>query len=302
MDELIPEADKAVGADEVNRNFRSTSSAFFVHSSPTASTALCALTALSALFALTAPSVLSAQTKDPISDNSFLVEEAYNQDPHVVQHISTFSRGSDDSWQYTFTQEWPFKGMRNQLSYTIPVIHSGGTGLGDIQLNYRLQAMGDPDAPVALAPRLTAIVPTGSSSSSRGSGSLGLQAALPASIHPVPPLVLHLNAGVTWLPKAHSPTGREASTASYNLGASAIWLAKNRINFLMEWVWANTEVVKANGGTVRRQSMQVNPGVRVGFDFKSGLQIVPGAAYTVGVGPSHGDDALFLYLSFEHPF
>ena len=28
----------------------------------------------------------------PIADNSFLIEEAYNQDPGVVQHISTFSR------------------------------------------------------------------------------------------------------------------------------------------------------------------------------------------------------------------
>jgi hypothetical protein len=38
------------------------------------------------------------------------------------------------------------------------------------------------------------------------------------------------------------------------------------------------------------------------FDFRSGLQIVPGAAYTIGLGPSDGARALFLYLSFEHPF
>ena len=129
----------------------------------------------------------------------------------MVQHISTFSRGSDGGWIYTFTQEWPFRGMRNQLSYTIPALHNNGTGVGDIQLNYRLQAVGNPDAPVALAPRLTAILPTGSSSESRGFGSAGLQAALPASIHPVPALVFHLNAGVTWLPNAKNPSGREAS-------------------------------------------------------------------------------------------
>ena len=29
----------------------------------------------------------------PISDNSFLIEEAYNQEPGVVQHISNFSPG-----------------------------------------------------------------------------------------------------------------------------------------------------------------------------------------------------------------
>ncbi|HEU5154732.1 MAG TPA: transporter [Gemmatimonadales bacterium] len=259
-------------------------------------------TALIALIALIAQPAL-AQTPDPISDNSFLVEEAYNQESHVVQHISTFSRGSDGGWLYTFTQEWPFRGMRNQLSYTIPALHSDGTGIGDIQLNYRLQALGNPDAPVALAPRLTGILPTGSSSDSRGFGSAGLQAALPASIHPVPALVFHLNAGVTWLPNAKNPSSaREAATTSYNLGASAIWLAKSRINFLMEWVWLDAELVNPNGGTRREQAMLLNPGVRVGFDFKSGLQIVPGVAYTVGVGPSDGEEALFLYLSFEHGF
>ena len=263
-------------------------------------TALFVLSALSVLSA----SHLSAQTPSPspISDNSFLVEEAYNQESRVVQHISTFSRGSDGGWIYTFTQEWPVRGMRNQLSYTIPALHNNGTGIGDIQLNYRLQAVGNPDAPVALAPRLTAILPTGSSSESRGFGSAGLQAALPASIHPVPALVFHLNAGVTWLPNAKNPSGREASTTSYNLGASAIWLAKSSINFLMEWVWLDAELVNANGGTRRERAMLLNPGVRVGFDFKSGLQIVPGVAYTVGIGPSEGVEALFLYLSFEHAF
>jgi hypothetical protein len=263
-------------------------------------TALSVSSFLIALFA----SDLSAQTPSPspISDNSFLVEEAYNQESRVVQHISTFSRGSDGGWIYTFTQEWPFRGMRNQLSYTIPALHNDGTGIGDIQLNYRLQAMGSSDAPVALAPRLTAILPTGSSSDRRGFGSAGLQAALPASIHPVPALVFHLNAGMTWLPNAKNPSGQEHSTTSYNLGASAIWLARSRINFLMEWVWLDAELVDANGGTRREQAMLLNPGVRVGFDFKSGLQIVPGVAYTVGVGPSEGEAALFLYLSFEHGF
>jgi len=44
----------------------------------------------------------------PIEDNSFLIEEAYNQEAGVVQHISTFAlqRGTR-AWVYAFTQEWP---------------------------------------------------------------------------------------------------------------------------------------------------------------------------------------------------
>ena len=64
------------------------------------------------------PGTLSAQTPPaPISDNSFLIEEAYNQDRGVVQHISSFvrpTRGSE--FVYTFVQEWPVGGMQNQLS------------------------------------------------------------------------------------------------------------------------------------------------------------------------------------------
>jgi hypothetical protein len=70
----------------------------------------------------------------------------------------------------------------------------------------------------------------------------------------------------------------------------------------MEWVWLDAELVEADGSTRRSQAMLLNPGLRVGFDFASGLQIVPGVAYTVGVGPSDGANAWFLYLSLEHGF
>src|SRR6185437_17086500 len=71
----------------------------------------------------------------PIADNSFLIEEAYNQEAGVVQHISTFARpDGGGAWAYAFTQEWPFRGMKRQLSYTIPVLSEAGsgTGIGDV--------------------------------------------------------------------------------------------------------------------------------------------------------------------------
>ena len=40
----------------------------------------------------------------------------------------------------------------------------------------------------------------------------------------------------------------------------------------------------------------------LGLVVKSGLQVVPGIAFPIGVGPSHGQRALFLYLSLEHSF
>ena len=38
------------------------------------------------------------------------------------------------------------------------------------------------------------------------------------------------------------------------------------------------------------------------FNFPGGLQVVPGLAWPIGIGPSGGTDYLFIYLSFEHPF
>jgi hypothetical protein len=70
-------------------------------------------------------------------DNSFLVEEAYNQDAGVVQHITGLSIDHrTKSYEYDFTQEWPVGSIRHQLSYMIPLVHSGiptsTTGIGDV--------------------------------------------------------------------------------------------------------------------------------------------------------------------------
>src|SRR3954465_12843370 len=85
----------------------------------------------------------------PIQDNSFLIEEAYNQERGVVQHINTFWRtaGSGD-WAYTFTQEGPVPDVKHQVSVPLPVqqLHGAAaarTGIGDVALSYRYQAVGD---------------------------------------------------------------------------------------------------------------------------------------------------------------
>src|SRR6266853_2881526 len=105
----------------------------------------------------------SPLTSQAIQDNSFLLEEAYNQESGVVQHISSFVRSSSGNWSYSFTQEWPLGGIRHQLSYTIPIQHAypTGTGLGDIALNYRYQVVGNPSSRTLMAPRLTLVLPTG---------------------------------------------------------------------------------------------------------------------------------------------
>jgi len=245
------------------------------------------LTPFALLLIRTAVSPVALTAQD-IADNSFLIEEAYNQEAGVVQHISTFSRPhGGGAWNYAFTQEWPLGGITNQLSYTLPMVNpegGSGAGIGDVALNYRYQLVAresaDGATAVHVAPRASLLLPTGSKAEGRGTGDVGVQANLPVSWVVSPALVTHWNAGVTVV----------SSSADFNLGASAIYRLRRSVNLLVEAVWLDPDGV------------YLNPGVRWAHDLAGGLQVVPGVAYTVAIGPEAGPDALFLYLSFEHPF
>lgn len=243
-----------------------------------------------------------------IQDNSFLIEEAYNQEKGVVQHINTFTYFADSrSWLYTFTQEWPVPGdARHQFSYTLiavrPGFSSAGGAFGDMLLNYRYQLVGNGEARVAFAPRVSLIVPTGDSRTGGGFGGFGVQTSLPLSVVVNRALVTHWNAGATFVPHAQDPAGDRASTAAFNLGQSFIWLAKPRVNFMLETVFASAQGVLGRDKTFWANTLFVSPGVRWAYNFKNGLQIVPGVAMPVGVGASWGEKGVFIYLSFEHPF
>jgi hypothetical protein len=124
----------------------------------------------------------------PIQDNSFLVEEAYNQEDGVVQHISSFERLTNShDWVYTQTDEWPLRSLRHQVSITLAGTHSGsfagsGAGWGDTALNYRYQLLGSGETKFAIAPRVSVMLPSGDHRYGRGSGGLGMQMNLPVSV------------------------------------------------------------------------------------------------------------------------
>jgi hypothetical protein len=242
----------------------------------------CAVTAAVPLVAQTPPAAESQ-----IQDNSFLIEEAYNQDSGVVQHIQTFSRATrGGDWLYTFTQEWPAPGITHQLSYTLAMASvDGARGIGDVALNYRYQLLGDADAKVAVAPRFTILLPTANERRGLGSGGAGVQVMLPASTVLTPALVAHWNLSGTFTPSKH--------THNLTAGQSFVWLAKPRFNVLVETLWSRTSDRAGHDS-----QFTVSPGIRWSYDFPSKLQIVPGVAFPI----TSGAKSVFLYLSFEHPF
>ncbi|HEX2722297.1 MAG TPA: hypothetical protein VHM24_05225 [Gemmatimonadaceae bacterium] len=263
------------------------------------------LLAASLLFA----SPIAAQPADtahapPIQDNSFLIEEAYNQEAGVVQHITTFQlRRHSSDLDAAFTQEWPFRSIRHQLSYDVPYTRVDGSGgIGDIGINYRYQLTGDGDARLAIAPRLSVTLPTGDWKRARGNGGLGFEINIPVSYVVSPYLVTHLNAGGAVTPSARNQVGDQARTAELGIGQSVIVTASNAIQPMLEVIYSRREEVESDDRTVADESFFISPGVRAALNFRSGLQIVPGVAFPIGAGLSRGQRGVFFYLSFEHMF
>ena len=249
-------------------------------------------------------SSVRAEVKDSrpaaaIQDNSFLIEEAYNQEAGVIQHINTWRR-LDKDWFYTFTEEWPFVTQLHQLSITVPYswLRDAGdhqSGFGDLQLNYRYQLSFEGAERPAIAPRASLILPTGNEQKGLGSGSTGFQFNLPVSKIVSDNLTLHGNAGLTTFfdVDGHSPT-------SYNLGGSIIYAVNRDFNFMLEGLEEWTESVNGIGQIQHDAAFTISPGARYALNLEGGTQVVLGAAAPIRFEDGNTDYGIFLYLSIEH--
>ena len=221
-----------------------------------------------------------ASRKWEIVDNSFLVEEAFNQEAGVVQNILTWTRGRHGTWDASFTQEWPAPGMKHQVSYTIPFAGTGeATGVGDVLLNYRFQVREETAGGPAISPRLSLILPTGREADGLGSGTTGLDMNLPVSKQ-FGDFYVHANAGFTWLPDVQR---------TVRVAGSGIWRVAPMFNLMLEGVAELDE------------SVTLSPGFRCGWNIGA-RQIVIGAAVPVTRADSRWTAALLTYFSYELPF
>jgi hypothetical protein len=249
------------------------------------------------------------QFPEAIEDNSFFIEEAYNQERGVVQHISSlqYSFTHQKDLLYTFTQEWPLGSRAHQLSYTAPInlyssSHPGG--FGDILINYRYQLVDD-DGWAAVAPRFSVLLPTGSAASGLGTGVTGVQINIPASKRFSESFVAHANAGLTVVPHMKDDSGPSGTIkhtlTSYNIGASIIWLTSGTFNVMLEYTTSFSSDAFEDGSRDRSTDTIISPGLRWAINLNT-LQIVPGVAVPILLGSGQAKTGVFFYLSFEHPF
>lgn len=244
----------------------------------------------------------------PLQDNSFLIEEAYNQEAGVVQHAAVVTRDQrTHTWAATFVQEWPFFGQDHQLSYLVPYqwtgAGEGASGVGDVALNYRYQLLYEAARRPACAPRVSLIVPTGSARDGLGTGSVGFEVRVPVSKQLDDHWAVHLNVGTTVFPDAHAASGppRREWLTSWLAGGSVIWEPVDAINLLCEII-ASDDADVGDRGIARATRVTLNPGVRVGWNGPAGTQWVWGVAAPIGLTRKTDDVGVFLYFSLEHAF
>ncbi len=248
-----------------------------------------------------------AAEEQSIKDNSFLIEEAYNQEAGVVQFIQGYQYSdASKEWTYTFTNEIPVPDENHQFSYVLPMVKKSGKngspdvrGLGDVALNYRFQAVNTEK--LAMAPRISVILPTGDFRKGLGNGATGIQVNQTFSVIVNPSFSHHWNAGWTYTPNAQNSSGEKASLVGFNFGMSGIYNLTQKSNFLCEFVFNNTETVVTTDQKSSSSTYLIVPGFRSAFKAGNDTELVPGIAGIFGFGPSAVDHerGVFVYFSVE---
>jgi len=240
-----------------------------------------------------------------ITDNSFLVEEAFNQERGVFQNIFGMTRIAG-TLSASFTQEWPVPAKAHQLSYTLLLMHDDRTsGMGDTLINYRYQLTEEGAGRPACSPRISLILPTGDFNDGFGDGSVGLQVNVPFSKQ-TRDWYWHWNAGLTWLERAKASFQegdlrivRRHQLASPFFAGSAIYRVRPMLNVMLESVLSFDEAIEELD-VKRETTFTLSPGVRGGWDIGE-KQVILGLAIPI-TWTAEADAGLFVYASYELPF
>ena len=242
----------------------------------------------------------SAAMAEPIEDNSFLMEEAYNQDAGIVQFIQTFQRDKSGEAFYSFTAEIPAPNKTHQISFSVPYSRlqsetSYVQGLGDIALNYRYQWIANES--VLLAPRFTVLAPTGNSNQGLGTGLTGYQTNWAITVLPSPHWAVHMNVGATFYPRVKKDLEKPTDLYGHNSALSVIWRLRDNFNLLTEFVQTSMQEAAGSETTIS-DTVLINPGFRYAIDFEKS-QLVLGASVPTPVLSSQGPASYFAYVSYE---
>ena len=253
----------------------------------------------------------AAEWTEVLQDNSFLVNEAYNQDPDQVQHVLTgWHFPTSNVWLLTFDDQWPVGGEKHQMDLYVPYGAQGAPdphGFGDVQIGYQYQAkLQGAGSTFSMAPGVKLSLPTGSWTKGLGLGGPGVLVSLPISRRLSQQIEVHFNIGGSWFPSAKTLGGSgetlKGSLATLSEGASIVIHVTPTLNLSLEAVGAQAEALGEKGKKLWGDTAFLSPGVAYAINFKSGAQLTLGASVPFGLNRQSPSSSLFLYVSLEHNF
>ncbi|MFN8847910.1 MAG: hypothetical protein ACK5V3_08585 [Bdellovibrionales bacterium] len=237
---------------------------------------------------------------EPIVDNSFLVEEAFNQEPGVVQFINVFTKSEKGrDWNYTFINEIPVIDETHQFSYEIPYSSLEAVdkkGVEDIKLNYRRQFFANDK--IITTGRVSATVANGDYKKGFGKGSMGYEASLITSVQITDKWYQHWNLGAGITPDAKATNGDKADNSKYFWAMSNVYLFSDNLNFMLEFAGSEEEETTGANTATYGSSVVMSPSLRYAVNVGE-WQFVPGIAYPMGVTSNAGENEILVYLSIE---
>lgn len=247
--------------------------------------------------------LIPAIAQSRIEDNSFLLEEAYNQEEGVYQFIQKYQTFDEAGlYAYSFENEIPITDKVHQFSYEFQFARADGIrhgAISDVTLNYRLQPVNKNG--FLLAERIGLIVPTGRVQKNSGNGVYGLEFMQSASIEIAEQWMNHWNFGFSVLPNAKTYETAERRTLSkFTAGTSVIYLLNDKFNILLEGLLTTAQAATEDGSKEMESFLILNPGIRFSLDYAwKDTQLVPGISFPTEMLNGPTEHGILLYLSFE---
>lgn len=241
-----------------------------------------------------------------IEDNSFLMEEAFNQEWGVYQFIQKYQTSKQaKGYEYVFENEIPISDKVHQFSYAIPRFREDAnstSAIGDVTLNYRWQPMNRDG--ILVAERFGLVVPTGNVNKGAGNGVYGLEFMQAATLTVRDNVMNHWNMGFTVLPEAKTQgIDKRRTLTTFTAGSSLIWLCADNFNLLVEGVLQSDQSTLMDGTKATGTTFTLNPGMRFALDLDyKDTQIVPGISFPTEMMNGPTETGVLVYLSIEPKF
>ena len=230
-----------------------------------------------------------------IRDNSFLIEEGYNQEHGVVQHILTnqavwyAQTEVDPTSNFDFTQEWPMVGERVQWSYTLRL----AVPFEAAAMHFRYQWMNERDHALSMAPRLSFLLAYETDRPLENM--LGYQVNVPISKEFDRKRMGHANIGATFTPPLTGQVSLDNHESwTYHAGGSIIYALRMNVHVMTEFL----SYIHSD----RQPTYIINPGVRYAVNPSRDAQWVFGTGLPLQFGNRIESYGMFLYMSLEHDF